>query len=47
MDKYIGREGRFVGMSTFGKSAPYKKLYEYFGITPDHIVRETKAALGT
>lgn len=45
-DKYLGGQGRFVGMSTFGKSAPYKKLYEHFGITPDRIVQETKAALG-
>ena len=35
-DKYIGSDGRFVGMATFGKSGPYQKLYSYFGITPEH-----------
>lgn len=32
-DALIGPDGVFIGMSTFGASAPYKKLYEHFGIT--------------
>ncbi len=31
-DLFLGREGAFVGMTGFGASAPYKKLYEHFGI---------------
>jgi transketolase len=34
-DYLIGPEGLFIGMSTFGESAPYKKLYEHFGISAD------------
>ncbi|RMF36726.1 MAG: transketolase [Planctomycetota bacterium] len=44
-DKYIGTDGGFVGMSTFGASAPYTKLYEHFQITPERIVAEAKARL--
>jgi transketolase len=33
-DAIIGSDGVFVGMSTFGASAPYKDLYAHFGITP-------------
>ena len=32
-DAIIGHDGIFVGMSTFGASAPYKELYKHFGIT--------------
>lgn len=37
-EKYIGPSGRFIGMSSFGASAPFETLYEYFGITADNIV---------
>ena len=32
-DRYIGRNGGFVGMDSFGASAPADQLYEHFGIT--------------
>ena len=34
-DRFIGTDGIFVGMSSFGASGPYKALYEKFGITSD------------
>jgi transketolase len=34
----IGPEGTFIGMSTFGASAPAKELYKYFGITAEAVV---------
>lgn len=37
-DALIGSDGAFVGMSSFGASAPYKELYEHFGITTKAIV---------
>ena len=37
-DAVIGPEGGFVGMSTFGASAPAKDLYPHFGITADAVV---------
>ena len=38
--KLLGEKGRFVGMHSFGASAPAEQLYQYFGITPQHIVED-------
>jgi transketolase len=43
--KYLGDEGRFVGMHTFGASAPYKSCFENFGITTDAVVAAAKKSL--
>jgi transketolase len=42
-----GREGKsaFIGMSTFGASAPYERLYKEFGITAEATVAAAKAML--
>lgn len=45
-DRYIGSAGRFVGMSSFGASAPFEELYAKFGITPENVAAEAKAAAG-
>ncbi|MDX1950086.1 MAG: transketolase [Rickettsiales bacterium] len=37
-ERYIGRKGIFIGMNSFGASAPAEKLYEYFGITKQAII---------
>nr|WP_320141010.1 transketolase [uncultured Cohaesibacter sp.] len=37
-DRFIGSDGIFVGMNSFGASGPYKELYEKFGITSDNVV---------
>nr|WP_293612128.1 transketolase [Ponticaulis sp.] len=42
-DQWIGRKGGFVGMNSFGASAPYKDLFEHFGITPAGVVAAAKA----
>ncbi len=38
-DRFLGPQGQFVGMSSFGASAPFEQLYEHFGITTAHIVQ--------
>ena len=38
--KLLGEKGRFVGMHSFGASAPAEQLYQHFGITPQHIVED-------
>ena len=43
-DRWIGRDGAFVGMNSFGASGPYEALYKHFGITADHIVEGCTAA---
>jgi len=40
--KYIGTEGLAFGIDTFGKSAPYKEIYKYFGLTVQNISQKTK-----
>ena len=37
-DAIIGTDGAFVGMTSFGASAPAKDLYRHFGITVEKIV---------
>jgi transketolase len=37
-ERYIGSTGAFVGMSTFGASAPQEIAYRNFGITPERVV---------
>jgi transketolase len=39
-DAVVGPEGGFVGMNSFGASAPYKELYKHFGITPEAVAAE-------
>jgi transketolase len=36
-DAIIGNDGAFIGMNTFGASAPYKELYKHFGITAEAV----------
>jgi transketolase len=45
-DEIIGSDGAFVGMTTFGASAPYKDLYEHFGITPENVATAALSKLG-
>ena len=44
-ERYVGRSGRIIGMSTFGASAPLKELQHKFGFEPDAIVSAAKAQL--
>lgn len=41
--KFVGLDGKVVGMTTFGESAPAKDLFEYFGITSDKVVEAVKS----
>jgi transketolase len=45
-DRFLGERGRFVGMHSFGASAPYTALYKHFGITPEHVIEEVEALIG-
>jgi transketolase len=44
-DAVIGPEGIFIGMSTFGASAPAKDLYKHFGITAEAVVEAASPGL--
>ncbi|MFV1872306.1 MAG: transketolase [Oleiphilus sp.] len=36
--KYVGIDGRVIGMTTFGESAPANQLFEEFGFTVDNVL---------
>jgi transketolase len=42
-DRWIGNDGQFIGMSSFGASGPYKELYAHFGITVEATVAAVNA----
>jgi transketolase len=44
-DRYIGPNGIFIGMHSFGASAPYKDVYKHFGITAEAAAEAAKKAL--
>ncbi len=43
--KYVGLEGRIIGMTTFGESAPAAALFEEFGFTVDNVVATAEELL--
>ena len=45
-DAIVGADGGFVGMTSFGASAPYKELYRQFGITAEKVAAAAALAKG-
>jgi len=43
--KYVGLDGKVVGMSTFGESAPGKVVMEHFGFTAENIADQVNSLL--
>ena len=37
--KYVGSNGRVIGIDTFGESAPAEKLFEHYGFTVDNVCK--------
>lgn len=44
-EKYVGEEGKVLGIDTFGASAPGQKVMEEFGFTVQHVVQQMKELL--
>ena len=44
--KYLGDRGVFIGMKTYGASAPYQTVYKNYGITSDAVVEAAKGLMG-
>ena len=44
-DAVIGPDGDFIGMHSFGASAPAKELYKHFGITAEAVVETASKRL--
>ena len=45
-ERYVGSEGRVIGMHTFGASAPLKALQQKFGFEPERVVALAQELLG-
>ncbi|MGC8697639.1 MAG: transketolase-like TK C-terminal-containing protein, partial [Halothiobacillus sp.] len=43
--KYVGLDGKVVGIDTFGESAPAGDLFKLFGFTVDHVVATAQSIL--
>ena len=43
--KYVGLNGRIIGMTTFGESAPAEELFKMFGFTVENIVNNANELL--
>ncbi|MCC7517363.1 MAG: transketolase [Pseudomonadales bacterium] len=44
--KFVGLDGRVVGVQRFGESAPAAQLFKEFGLTAEHLVSVAKQLLG-
>ncbi len=45
-ERYVGPEGKIIGMQTFGASAPLKELQHRFGFVPERVAAAAREALG-
>ena len=43
--KYVGLNGRVIGIDRYGESAPAPVLFEHFGFTADHLISELENLL--
>ncbi|MFC1236953.1 transketolase C-terminal domain-containing protein, partial [Vibrio sp. F74] len=43
--KYVGFDGRIIGMTTFGESAPAGELFKMFGFTVENVVKAANEVL--
>ncbi|MEJ6120710.1 transketolase [Vibrio sp. 2-Bac 85] len=43
--KYVGLNGRVVGMTTFGESAPADELFKIFGFTVENVIKVSKEVM--
>ena len=44
--KFVGLDGKVIGMTTYGESAPAGELFKEFGITSDAVVEAVKGLVG-
>lgn len=43
--KFVGLDGKVIGMTSFGESAPAKELFKYFGITSEAVVEAVQSLI--
>jgi transketolase len=45
-DKYLGSSGAFVGLDTYGASAPYQAIYKHRGLTAEAVLAKARELCG-
>ena len=45
-DKYLGSAGAFVGLDTYGASAPYQEIYKHRGLTAEAVLAKARELCG-
>lgn len=45
-ERYVGERGAMIGVDRFGASAPYKTIYQQFGLTVEAATAKAKALIG-
>jgi len=45
-DRWVGYRGKVISVNRFGASAPYKILFENYGLTSDNVIQQVKLMLG-
>ncbi len=45
-ERYVGCQGRVIGVNKYGASAPYKTIIEHYGLTSKNVVEQAKQLLG-
>ena len=43
--KYVGLEGKVIGIDRFGESAPFKDLFKFFGFTAENVAQAAKSVI--
>ena len=43
--KYVGENGKNFGINEFGKSAPFKEIFKFFGLTKENITNKSKSLI--
>ena len=44
--RYVGARGSVLGINEFGRSAPARELFQYYGLVPENVVRIAHEVLG-
>jgi transketolase len=44
-EKYVGNDGRTIGMNSFGTSAPVDVIFKHFGFTVENVIKTAKEIL--
>ena len=46
-ERYVGLDGKVIGMTSFGESAPANVLFKHFGFTPENVLAQAREPLNS